>query len=232
MPYALVSRCNFTNNSATAENQVRTTNSAFFSRIFTGRGGALAVFFNESFHNASVMILDNHFERNFALSFGGAVFQVIFGKDTQHQLVLQRNTFISNTAELGGGALLLTLISNGIEGAPHMMNVSDSLLFNNTGQTGGAVFLYIAYEGMSMVGWNSTSFDALTTCTYTVFGVSFIKFERCQFIGNHGVNTRKEYGAAIWIFLVNQFRNREAPRYELIDWYVSDLSEVVLCVYV
>lgn len=54
----------------------------------------------------------------------------------------------------------------------------------------------------------------------TVFGVSFVKFDNCRFIQNHGLGTRDEYGAAIGIYLVNQFRNREAPQYEVIDWYI------------
>ena len=51
-------------------------------------------------------------------------------------------------------------------------------------------------------------------------GVSFFRCEHCFFAENRGNNTRDEYGAAIAIYRVNHFENRDAvPRYEFIDWY-------------
>ena len=141
-------RCNFTNNSATANRLFLSTNSAFFSQIFTGRGGAVGVFFNESYYDISLKITDNHFENNFARSFGGAVYLVVFGSDTQNLMMLERNTFINNIAILGGGAVLLTFFSNGVPERPHSGLISDCIFNGNVGQTGGALFVYQAYECM------------------------------------------------------------------------------------
>ena len=141
-----VTECNFTNNRATALRQVRSTNVAFFSRIFTGRGGAVGVFYNESYYNITVRISDNHFERNFARSFGGAVYLVMFGEGTQNINILERNVFISNFALLGGGAIISTFFSNGVVGRPHSTFISDCTFIGNVGQTGGALFIYPAYE--------------------------------------------------------------------------------------
>ena len=99
---AKVSHCNFTNNRATAERRERSTNGAFFSRIFPGRGGSLGVFYNESYHDIVLRLSDNHFQNNYARSFGGAVYLIIFGEGTQNMIILQRNTFIDNFARLGG----------------------------------------------------------------------------------------------------------------------------------
>ena len=53
-----------------------------------------------------------------------------------------------------------------------------------------------------------------------VFGVSLVRCERCNFTNNRGINTTDGYGAAVGIYLVNQFGSIEsAPRYEFIDWY-------------
>lgn len=138
--------CNFTNNRATALQQVRSTNVAFFSRIFSGRGGAVGVFYNESYYNITVRISDNHFEDNFARSFGGAVYLVMFGEGTQNMNILERNIFINNFAPLGGGAIISTFFSNGVVGRPHSTFVSDCTFIGNVGQTGGALFIYPAYE--------------------------------------------------------------------------------------
>ena len=53
-PNVQISGCNFTNNSATARSVFRTSSQAFSSQIFSGRGGALGVFINESLYNISV----------------------------------------------------------------------------------------------------------------------------------------------------------------------------------
>ena len=56
---------------------------------------------------------------------------------------------------------------------------------------------------------------------FVVFGVSFVRCDRCNFTNNVGINSRDEYGAAVGIYLVNQFGSREsAPRYEFTDWYI------------
>lgn len=141
-----VTQCNFTNNRATALKQVKSTNVAFFSRIFSGRGGAVGVFYNESYYDITVRILDNYFENNFARSFGGAVYLVMFGEGTQNINILERNVFINNVSPLGGGAIISTFFSNGVVGRPHSTFISDCTFIGNVGQTGGALFIYPAYE--------------------------------------------------------------------------------------
>ena len=153
---AEVERCNFTNNRATASRMVRSTNSAFFSRVFSGRGGAVGVFHNESHYDVTVKISDNNFVNNYARSFGGAVFLVYFGNGTQNHNILQRNTFVDNFAVLGGGALLSTFFSNGVAGKPHSALITDCTFIGNRAQSGGAWFVYQAYESMSILGMSIT----------------------------------------------------------------------------
>ena len=141
-----VIHCTFTNNRATASRIVRSSSSTFYSQIFSGRGGAIGVFYNESYYNISVGIFDNCFENNYARSFGGGIFIVFFGEGTQNINTLERNTFINNYALLGGGAILSTFFSNGVSGRPHSVLISDCLFVGNNGQTGGALFVYPAYE--------------------------------------------------------------------------------------
>ena len=142
----IVSHCTFTNNRATASRKVRSSSSAFSSQIFSGRGGAVGVFYNESYHNITVGILNSHFESNYARSFGGGVFIVIFGEGTQNINTLERNIFVNNYALLGGGAILSTFFSNGVSGRPHSVLISDCTFVGNIGETGGALFVYPAYE--------------------------------------------------------------------------------------
>ena len=145
---AEIRHCNFTNNRATAERQVRTSSSAFGSRIFSGRGGGVGVFYNESYHDVVVRITDNNFRDNYARSFGGAVYLNMFGEGTQNIHVLERNTFVNSFAVLGGGAILNTFFSNGVVGKPHSTFISDCVFKGNAGQTGGALFVNPAYESM------------------------------------------------------------------------------------
>ena len=92
-------------------------------------------------------IYDNHFEGNFARSFGGGLFMVIFGDNTQNILYVTRNTFVNNVALLGAGGLLMTFFSTGLLDAPHSMVASDCDFRGNAGESGGAILVYLAYEG-------------------------------------------------------------------------------------
>ena len=144
---AEIVRCAFVTNRATAANKVRSTNAAFFSRIFSGRGGGLGVFYNESYHNISLIIADTCFENNYARSFGGALYLVKFGEQTQNVYILRGNNFTNNIAPLGGGAISNTFFSSGIPGSPNSLVTTDCIFFGNVGQTGGALSLYLPYAG-------------------------------------------------------------------------------------
>ena len=161
---AEVSHCNFTNNRATADRRVRSTNVAFFNRIFTGRGGSLGVFYNESLYDIVLKIYDNYFQNNYARSFGGAVYLVVFGEGTQNMIILQKNTFINNFARLGGGAVLNTFFSNGVPSKPHTTLISDCLFAGNMGRTGGALFVNPAYESKLIPSIYSGTFQLQTQC--------------------------------------------------------------------
>lgn len=144
---AEIVRCAFINNRATAANKVRSTNVAFFSRIFSGRGGGLGVFYNESYHNTSLTVTDTWFENNFARSFGGALYLVKFGEQTQNMYLLRRVNFTNNVAPLGSGAISNTFFSSGIPDAPNSLMMSDCNFIGNIGQTGGALTIYLPYPG-------------------------------------------------------------------------------------
>jgi predicted outer membrane repeat protein len=140
---AEIARCAFINNRATAANMVRVTNNAFSTRTFSGRGGALGVFYNESYHNISLIITDTSFENNYARSFGGALYLVKFGEQSQNVYKLRGNNFTNNAATLGGGAMDITFFS----GAPNTLMMNDCNFIENVGQTGGALSLYLPYAG-------------------------------------------------------------------------------------
>lgn len=144
---AEIARCAFIENRATAANKVRSTNAAFHSRKFSGRGGGLGVFYNESYHNISLTITDTHFEDNYARSFGGALYLVKFGKQTQNVYTLRGVTFTNNVAPFGGGAISNTFFSSGIPEAPNSLVMSDCIFIGNIGQTGGAMSIYLPYAG-------------------------------------------------------------------------------------
>ena len=164
-PNVQVSGCNFTNNSATARSVFRTTSQAFFSQIFSGRGGALGVFINESFYNISVVISDCRFEHNYARSFGGGMFLIFTGFNTQHTINVDRTWVISNMAVLGGGGVQVSYISNGIPGSPHMVNFTDCVFDGNRGVAGGAMYVYPSFVG-----------KCVTCIVWLLFSSSFVSF--------------------------------------------------------
>jgi len=146
-PHILVSDCNFTRNRATAETFFRSTDVAFASRIFSGRGGGLGLFVNDSQHNITATICDNVFAHNFARSYGGGLFMVIFGQNTQNMLEVERNVFESNEGLLGAGGVLMTFFSDGVLGYPHTTKISDCSFSGNSGTSGGGLLVGLAGPG-------------------------------------------------------------------------------------
>ena len=67
--------------------------------------------------------------------------------------------------------------------------------------------------------------NSLSIFFLVVFGVSFVRCEQCNFTKNYGTDTKDEFGAAIGMYLVNQFSNKEAvPKNEFIDWYAIAIT--------
>ena len=142
-PNVQISDCNFTNNSATENSVFRTPSETFSSQIFSGRGGALGVFINESFYNISVVISDCRFEHNYARSFGGSMYLLFNSFNTQHTISVDRTHIVSNTAEVGGGGVSIPYNSNGLPGSLHTVNFTDCVFDRNKAVAGGGLHVYV-----------------------------------------------------------------------------------------
>lgn len=161
-PTLEVSDCTFWNNSATADNEVLTTNQAYRRRSFTGRGGALAVFCNEAHHDLLVTISDCTFRENYAQSYGGAMYLLLGGLSTHHKILVKRTSIFSNTAILGGGGVLAAFLNSG----PLLITFVDCNISQNSGAAGGGIYAS-SPSGMSTIALLSGSspvhvFDLLT----------------------------------------------------------------------
>jgi hypothetical protein len=197
-PSLLVTDCVFRNNSARATSAFRTSSQAFFAQIFTGRGGSLALFVNESRYDLDVTIRNCTFTGNTARSFGGGVYLLLGGFGTSHRVVVKRARVISNVAQLGGGGFQASFFNNGPEDAPLMMRFDDCLFENNSGIAGGGVFVFTSTDG----------------------GVgNLVQIRSTVFIGNRGYTGGPgDYGAAVALSLLNPLVERSNfPRHEITD---------------
>ena len=168
-PNVQVRGCNFTNNSATALFRIRNPSQAVSSQIFSGRGGALGVFINESFYNISMVISECRFERNYARTFGGGIYMIFNGMNTQHTISVERTHVVANNARVGGGGVLVSYISSGIRESPHMGSFMDCVFDGNRAGAGGGIFLLPPLAG-KCTGM-STSCHRRHTCNIPVAGV-------------------------------------------------------------
>ena len=179
-PNILVQNCSFTNNRANVSAQsVLTSNNILTRGVFTGRGGALGLLINESFHNVTALITDCQFINNFAFSFGGGVYIVLKGMGTQHNVTMDNCKFSDNIGTLGAGAIHIGYHTNA-EAAMTAM-VKNSCFIRNQGVTGGAILNFpgIAFGGESnVVFMDNNTFEeneatdfggAIATATYALF---------------------------------------------------------------
>ena len=109
------------------------------------------MFINESLYNISVVISDCRFEHNYARSFGGSIYLLFGGFNTQHTINVDRTWVVSNMAVLGAGGVQLSYISNGIAGSPHMANFTDCVFDGNRGAAGGGMYVYPSYFGKYVI---------------------------------------------------------------------------------
>ena len=149
-PSVYVSDSIFSNNTAAADSVFLTSSQAFARRVFTGRGGALAVFCNESLASLNVTIIDSVFEHNSARSFGGGVYILPGGgAATHHNVLLQRCSFDSNEAGICGGGVQVTYPTTGPKHNPHLVTVIDCNVTNNAASfNGGGIYISSITHGL------------------------------------------------------------------------------------
>ena len=147
-PVIEISNSIFTNNSALATSRFHTASQTSFDQVFTGRGGALGVWVNESFYNVSLVTVNCTFKDNLAKSFGGAIYVLINGLTAQHEVRFERTHIFSNTVELhGGGGMQLTFLSKGIPAFPHMANFTKCKFEDNAAEIGGGIYVETSIQG-------------------------------------------------------------------------------------
>ena len=135
-PILRVTNSTFRNNSAIAESTFHTSSQTVLGRIYTGRGGSMAVYSNASHHNISVTISNCVYENNFAHYHGGGLFLVLAEKVdavySQNDVLIENTTFASNTAGFAGGGLVL---------AYPEANIVNCTVTNNSATAGGGIFI-------------------------------------------------------------------------------------------
>ena len=192
-PNILVQNCLFTNNRANASAQsVFTSNNILTSGVFTGRGGALGLLINESFHNITALITDCQFINNSASSFGGGFYLLFNGTGTQHRVTVDNCHFINNTGTLGAGGICIGYLTNGEFNYPITTVIQNSHFFGNQGETGGAAYIF---PGSTLGGDGNIAF-----------------IDKSTFENNEASN----FGGAIAVATFSIFRARELlPLYQI-----------------
>ena len=132
-PILRVASSEFRNNSAIAEGTFHTSSQTFSKRVYSGRGGSMAVYVNTSHHNISITISNCVYENNIAPSYGGGIYLGLSEKGySQNDVLIEGTRFVSNTAGLGGGGFVLN--------HPEA-KIVDCNLINNSATAGGGIFI-------------------------------------------------------------------------------------------
>ena len=142
-PSLSISDSTFLNNSARANSVFLTSSQAFFRRVFTGRGGAVGVFVNESRYSIDVALSNCVFEGNYARSFGGGMYILPGGRrGTSHKVLVEGCRFVGNEAGISGGGVQVTYPTAGPRNNPHLVTFVDCSITNNTAPfNGGGMYI-------------------------------------------------------------------------------------------
>ena len=195
-PLVSVDHCVFVNNSAdvSAESMV-TSNNVIAAGVFTGRGGSLGLFIRYSFRSVSALISDSEFRNNYAESFAGAMYVVLSGDTTQHNVTVQDCLFVTNRANRGAGGVIFVFFSNGLRSRPLTATAFNCKFIGNSADTGGGIYIFPEY---------------------TIGGEGNIVFiENCTFAENEATL----FGGAIATAIYSLFQTRHLlPLHHIINW--------------
>lgn len=143
----------YTNPSLTVSNSIFMNNRALgflapekavTRQVFLGRGGAMALYMNESNQDIHVEITDCIFKGNFARLFGGGIYFLSYSyKTVQHVVKINRCQFSDNMGRSGGAGIQLSFLSSGDVMRPHSIVLSDCTFERNTGQSGGGIYAFV-----------------------------------------------------------------------------------------
>ena len=150
-PHIFITGCEFINNSALATSEFLTPERAVGNRVFTGRGGGLGIFVDES--NQSVMFEMSNCKviGNYARSFGGGIFMIFNGYGTQPILNFKEIEIVSNTGQIGGGGVQLSFLSaTSTFVPPHTVVFSDCNFENNLGEAGAGIYIFTSFVGKKL----------------------------------------------------------------------------------
>ena len=195
-PIIIVSDCTFVNNSAAATMNRRTTNQIFATGVLTGRGGAMALFVNETNLDISARVINCSFTGNYASEFAGGLY-VYFAGLGSHNVSVEDCHFYSNRATLGAGGVIFVGTRGNILD-PHVYYATRCHFEYNSAAVGGGLYFSIDLsEGRS----------------------NMAHLSRCTFIHNMISNERDGYGAAFTVVNAENYSDKELfPINTITDW--------------
>ncbi len=224
-PSVTLTNCQFINNRAEATENFLSTNEALSRNIFTGRGGSIGIFINEHMRNVLINIEDSAIVNSYARSLGGGVFMIINGQLPRQHFVnfIQTNISSSYAQVAGSGVFLGYLSATDTVVTPHTVLFEHCNFVNNTGFSGGGVYIVTSFLGESNFVYVSNIFlDSLLKSVNLIYIGSrgnYFKFDGCTFFGNKGVGSPDEIGAAISVALFTVFEQRvSAVQHDIVNW--------------
>ena len=187
-PNIIVSNCKFSNNSAYAVANILNINERFSAGVLTGRGGAMALFINETNTDISARVSNCSYNENYAREFGGGLYVnfISLGGHNALHVSVENSWFYTNQAIRGGGGLLFTGSSR--SDTFNSYTIMKCHFESNGGTMGGAVFFAVAIsKGHSNV----------------------VHISQSTFVGNVVTNEQSGFGAAIAATNIENFNGQE-----------------------
>ncbi|XP_064396716.1 uncharacterized protein LOC135343670 isoform X3 [Halichondria panicea] len=183
---------------ALASSEFLTSERAVSNRVFTGRGGGIGIFIDESNQSVILDMIDCKLHGNFARSYGGGIYILLNGYGTQHVLTFTRVNIVRNTGGLGGAGVQLSYLSaTDSYVPPHTAVFRECNFEDNIGEAGGGLYVFTSFIG--------------------AHGMYF-RLDGCNFTGNRGPESVNEFGAAVVVSLFTIFQQRvTAERHDIVN---------------
>lgn len=139
-PNISISGCTFLNNSAllpgTDQDEI---NQAINQNFYFGRGGGLSITPQGYYSNLQARITNTTFQQNWADAFGGAVFLLITGSETVHDVSFEECTFLKNAGGNVGGGIQIAFLLRNLPDDPTRVVFRNSRFEDNYANFGGGI---------------------------------------------------------------------------------------------
>ena len=157
----------------------------------------MGIYINADNTSVNVTVRNCSFKNNYANLYGGGLYLITRGNNSNHSLLVEDTFFINNSVAAAGGAIEMAFVVQNLNVSASQFNYTNCTFISNSANYGGAVSAIQTY----------------------MFGRgNIVNMKKCNFAENYST---KKGSAITFASLLYPENSGNSYSYSITDWYVS-----------